>query len=533
MYEWKNFSIYKSLYIKEDQELLDFQQYSVYQSLIKKSFVFSLPTGAGKTFASLSSYFYYVEKYPKTKLIIVTNKSALFQFNSEIDKFFNFDKKRLIIHSDLPGKYKEVRAKAYSDFLESDTSVIIMNYPVLKIDIDKIIASIESLKKDSENKLFLILDEASAFKNTNTATYKAVLQMSGFMDKIIALTATLISGKLEEAYGIFRAIKIPLTKNKKAFIETFCITRKIPHLKIQQIVGYKNIINFKKLINPHCILLNKSDISESLPSFTSTISYLEEDWLQKETLKKIKDGYFTIDIDNNDAEKLVKMAEFGYTRRCHIDPNILFPDEKKISNYFSPKTLEILNVLNNELSDEKVIIYSHSKQYIKILEQAILSKCYNKQYKNILRITGDVTGEQREKNKQLFLDSEKYNLILLNKAGIEAINLQSASILIVVDLPQTGGSLIQLLGRLSRIGSKHSNLYVKYLLMKSSQDESEYFIIQKQLLLLNKVLGESEKNIIDFNYLRKDITFKNMSDEDFSCNSLNTILYNKYKKDTK
>lgn len=534
METWKNFEICKSSYIKEEQNLLDFQQYSIYQALNKKAFLLGLSTGSGKTFTSLSSFFYYKEKYDNTKLIIITNKSALFQFNSEIDKFFNYAGKRIVLHSDLKGNYKKARENAYSEF-SKDADVLIMNYPVLKLDIDKILDLVADLKKT--NKIFVIYDEATAFKNTSTAAYKSVLKLTSKVDKCLALTATLSKGKLEEAYGIFRGIGIPLTKTKALFLDAFCITKNVYRTNIKQIVGYKNIDQFKKVIEPHCILLNKSDINSSLPSFITKVTYLDLDDTQKENLQLIEDGYF---LEQSQAEKApedykeiseltIKLMAFGYNRRCLLDPSILYKDDK-YPNYLSPKTNEIINLLDEDYNNEKIVIYSHSKRYIDLLEKIIPKKCTNHNYKKILKITGDISTVDRERYKDLFTNDPNHNLIIINTAGIESINLQISNTLIVCDIPSNSGNLIQLLGRISRIGSNHTNLFVNYLLIKDHQDVDEYFIINKQLLLLKNILGESEKNIIDFEILKQDYAFNHMSSEELSTSSIDQILLNKNRK---
>jgi len=527
---WKDFEITPLSVIKDSHKLLDFQQYSVYCALNKKSYLLGLPTGGGKTFTSLATYFYYKEKYPNTKLIIVTNKSAIFQFDSEISKFFNYEKCRTVIHSEMTGNYKKARENAYSEF-ENNSEILILNYQNLKSDIDKIIVSVSDFKQKSpDNKVFIIYDEATAFKNTGTLTYKTVLKLNLLVDKFIALTATLTKGKLEEAYGIFKGIGISITKSKAQFIREFCVTKKIPRLHIEQIIGYKNISKFKEIIDPHCIILNKTDISDSLPSFTTNIVYCTLDSAQKEMLKLIKSGYFIKDDVEQDNAMLLKMMEFGFNRRCLIDPNIVYSEDEKIPNYKSPKTIEILDLLNDSYSNEKIVIYSHSKKYIDILEKTISSEVENSSYKKVLKITGDITAQDREKSKQLFTESEKHNIILINTAGLESINLQISGTLIVCDIPTSAGNLIQLLGRISRIGSKHKQLSVNYLLMKDQQDESEYFIINKQLYLLNNIIGESEKNIIDFEYLKQDKAFSGMSDEELSTMSIDQILYNRDRK---
>lgn len=530
--EFKNFEIEKSQYIKEDHNLLDFQQYTIYKALNTTSFLISFPTGCGKTFTSLATYFYYLEKYPNTKLIIFTNNSAIFQFNSEIDKFFKYDNERIVIHSSIDKDYKKARLEAFKEFtISSNKNILILGYSILKINIEDLLNTCKTLDKN-KIPIFIIYDEATNFKNTATATYKGVIQLSFFATRILALTATLSKGKLDEAYGIFRGIQIPLAPSKKAFMDKYCIIKKLHKSWFTKIVGYKNIDHFKNTIKDHSILINKSDISESLPSFISKCVELETDSLTKDFIKCVKNNKVNL-INGEDSDqldsKINAMVMVGTIHRGCVSPfitNIITDSMLNVekSTYKSPKHLEILRLLDDEYNDEKIVIYCTSRKFIDILEKSIKDDCENKNYNKVLKITGEIDPIQREKNKELFTKSKDYNIILINTAGIESINLQASNTLIVVDIPKSAGDLIQLLGRISRIGSKHSNLYVNYLLLKGTQDIAEYNIIQKQLFLLKNILGEFEKNVIDYESFKKDKVLSSLSDDEIQNSSIDKIL---------
>ena len=524
---WKNFKINKCSLIKDEYDLLDFQQYAIYLALNSKSFVCGLPTGSGKSCTSLATYFYYKEKYPKTKLLIFTDSSAILQFNSEISKFFKYEKERLVIY-DNGTNYKKHRENSYNKFQNDESfEIMILNYPIAYLDFPKLMDTLINFKnKDSENKLYCIFDEATAFKNISTKTHKSISKIANLADKKIALTATITKGKAEEIYGIFKGIGILLEKTKAAFLEKYCILKKIPNFNFVQIVGYKNINELKERISKFSISVNKSDIQESLPSFTIKTINVKTDSAQTELIKKIKNGYFIKeDLDREDA-MITALTEFGYIRRSLIDPNIVYSEEDLLLDYKSPKTIQLLNLLENEYDNEKLVIYCASKKYINILEKEI-KNCSNKNYTKVLKITGDVSNEDRENYKRSFTNDSNYNIILINNAGIQAINLQISGTIICCNFPDNGGNLLQLMGRISRIDSKHNKLNIVYLITKDTSEEDEYYILNKQLLLLKSILGESEKGIIDYEVLKNDSQFKGISDEEFLNLSFDKIMYNK------
>lgn len=516
---WKDFEIIPCSYIKEDKKLLDFQQYTVFNILKKKAFLVGLPTGGGKTFTSLASFFYYKEKYPKTKLIIVTNKSALFQFDSEIDKFFNTDILRKIVHADAETDYKAYRNKIYEDF-KNNLDCFFTNYQTLAKDVAIVSNNIvEYKKKDKENKVFIIYDEATAFKNHKTRTYTAVANLTMRVDKAIALTATASKGKLEEIYNILNAIGLPIESNIHKFQAEYCIQKEVfahrgarTRFRPKITVGYKNLDKFRDKIKDIAIILTKSDISTSLPPFTSKLTQLEMDDTQRGFIKEIQES---------ELEGIVKI---GHIRRTLLDPYIVNESFDKKDTYRSPKTLEILRLLEEDYDNEKVIIYSHSRKYINLLEEIISKECENKNYNKVLKITGEITSQQREEYKLKFSETSDHNILLINVAGIESLNLQISNQILVCDMPSSAGNLIQLLGRISRIGSEHSKLYVNYLMTNNTQDLQEYYIIMKQAFLLKNVIGEAEKNTIDYEILNKDNIFPGLTPEQLETMTLDKIL---------
>ena len=92
--------------------------------------------------------------------------------------------------------------------------------------------------------------------------------------------------------------------------------------------------------------------------------------------------------------------------------------------------------------------------------------------------------------------------MVLNDAGLEALNLQASNTLLVTTLPRTAGDLVQLAGRISRIGSTHTGLSIRYFLTEKSQDIDDYLILQCQLLVMYMTQGDSEEGLIDWELLQ-------------------------------
>jgi len=207
---WKNFELIKLDCSKDDFTLLDFQAFAIYQALQADTFYISLPTGTGKTLCSIATYLYYKEIYPDTKLMIVTTNSALFQFAEEFSKFFNHNLLIQVIHAKAEGikasNYQEQRKDIIKNWGKTkNPDVILMNYPIFRSEKENIIKAIKDIKKQGRS--FVVFDEATAFKDLKPQISKAVAAVSKLVDKKLCLTATLLKGKLEEIYGMFKNMK--------------------------------------------------------------------------------------------------------------------------------------------------------------------------------------------------------------------------------------------------------------------------------------------------------------------------------------
>jgi hypothetical protein len=112
--------------------------------------------------------------------------------------------------------------------------------------------------------------------------------------------------------------------------------------------------------------------------------------------------------------------------------------------------------------------------------------------RKFLRITGAESEKQRDINKRLFQDPNSgYDLIVINAAGMDGINLQSAAHLILLDAPWSWGDLIQLVGRMVRMASPHSMCTLHIFVANGTIDEYTIETLKGKKQLFEAILGES------------------------------------------
>ena len=610
---WETFEMVRLPILRPEINLYNFQQYAINKAIRQRIFCIALSTGLGKTVCSYASYFYYrmvmKAKGIDTRLLIVTNKSAVLQFRSELDKFFDHGLKAVAVHSGMAKlgakNYAGARRNAYEMWSNtydpnSQLDVLVMNYATFRMDVGdmkfedrskplepgevyKIKASkvgtigraIQQLQENGVH-VFVVFDEATVFKNIQTATHRAVEKVASASHRVTGLTATLTKGKLEEIYAIYKALGVQLARNKEEFENEYCVVFQHPKQRfVRSIRGYKNTAKFVQLIRDISIVLRKIDVAKFLPAYSLRKIPVEH---SPEQFKIISDVYSgLIDItqfgqdleleaddqgvfslpgetteavdaenpfnlpatpdqlpdENANQKRVTTFMESGFIKRALLDHRIVTKQGLNDFKTMSPKTKEIIRLLNDEFTGEKIVIYTPSKLYLKLLRKTIENHPdVPDYYKKVLEISGDISQVDREQAKIDFTDSKQHNIIIINDAGLESINLQAASVLIVATMPSSGGNMVQLAGRLSRIGSTHANLLLLYLLTENSQDEDEYIIINQQMQMMAQVMGEAEKGLLDWDALREAEAERRkmqeeLSEDEFKKASMQQLLFHK------
>jgi SNF2 family DNA or RNA helicase len=333
---------------------------------------------------------------------------------------------------------------------------------------------------DNPNRLITVFDEAVALKNPESQIHQFGSWLSSISHKVIAVTATITKGQLEEAYNILKCIGINLTNSYKQFADNFCIFKK-SHFKVNGrqitvLTGYKNIQQFCVLVKPHFIGRAKKDVAPELPAFTIKRYVVKETAFTHDAISSI----YTDAVYNKVPPNL------GRIRIALTTPSLICDRIPK--DHFSAKVEELIRLLNEDFIDEKVIVYLDYKSPIDYLAEH-LPQHLPDAYKRILKITGDTTDRQSVLN--LFNTSSKHNLLFINSAAKEGVNLQAAGHLIFLTLPYRAGDYVQIAGRISRIGTEHQSLVIHNIVQEDSSDTDCESIIQVGLKLMKQIAASS------------------------------------------
>jgi SNF2 family DNA or RNA helicase len=486
--------------------------------LLLERMVLGDSTGLGKTLQSIATYTWLLEKDPTIRILIVTNKSAIYQWQEEFEKFTIGITTRVITNEYEGLKGYNARKLQYENFKEN---VMILGYSTIKDEY-------ESVCQALGNNFIVFFDECTAFKNRKTEAHFSSSFISERAKRVYGLSATIIKNGLEEVYGIYSVIVPGLFGRITKFKDTYCQQKMMRLIikgkkrQIPKIVGYKNLDQFKRVLDPYFLIRKKEEVASELPKLISKKivleMYPEQKALYKQALagiiyeEKVKREFYEISdkvrlgeadektmklyeerkekyekFMTSEGKKRGKLAALTYCQMISNGPGLINqPGE-------SSKQDEFLRLIKEELVNEKIILFTRFKTSIQFLEVI----CERNKV-NYVKITGDDNDIERQKARQRFQTSTDCNLIFITQAGSASLNLQSAGCIIFYDTPWSYGDLVQTIGRAQRIGSIKEHILLLHLANKGTIDMRVLDKVTDKKDLSDKILGNTSVGALDF-----------------------------------
>lgn len=513
-----------------------YQVQGAYHLMAMRRMVLGDDTGTGKTVQTIAALCYLWDKDPTLKPIVIAPKSAIRQWASEIRKFTNGV--RPVIVGENPKKNEapiDARTRTYKDWAEAaEKTVLIINYALLVRDWNHggfqppreggksakqpvKPGLLDEITQKLGGRVVVVADEATAFKNMKTKTWEVIRYLCDRSGRSWGLTATLLKNNLEEGYSIYKAIKPDLFGTKQSFLDTFCsykLEKRAGRL-IPMILGYRNLDEFRDKIDPFFIGRKKHMVSDELPVVTSREVLCQLSPAEEAKYEEALSGILELgDGEVRDFEEHKALVSLIYCQRIvdslallkfqegdEVPAGLAFEnDSHKIGATFA-KEDALVDLLTEELSEEKVIVYTRFESIVGRL-QDILKRHGIKS----VRVTGKENDKKRFEAQQQFQDIKSdVRVVFITSAGSEAINLQQAAATVFFDLPWSWGEYVQILGRMVRIGSPHKGVLAYHLLAERvNGDDSKTIdhhvlsLLKKKKKLIDKILGEAAQGALEF-----------------------------------
>jgi SNF2 family DNA or RNA helicase len=476
-------------------------------------------TGIGKSIQLIAAYSWLLTQDPTLKLLIVCQKSALFQWAEEFKKFTSDISVRVITNEYAGLSGNAARMLQYKSFKEN----------VMVICYSPLLDEYEMLKDAMGERFTIAFDECHQFKGRKTKTHFACAELAAKASRVYGLSATVLKNNLEEVWSIYSVIVPGLFGNITSFGKQFC-QQKLMKLQINgkeryipKTTGYKNLHQFKQLIDPYILARKKEEVASELPPLVSRKVILEMEPEQKELYKralsgilyeeKVKHDFFEVSDKiragttdektvkqynelkkkydmflTEEGKKRGKLAALTYCQMISNGPALVGePGE-------SSKELEFERLITEELVGEKIILFTRFKSGIPNLE--VICERKGIQY---TKITGDVlTAQERFQAQTRFQTDPNCRIIFITTAGSASINLQAAGVVIFYDTPWSYGDLVQTIGRAQRIGSLQEHVLLIHMLNEHTIDMRVMTRVTNKKDLSDEILGDTAKGALEF-----------------------------------
>lgn len=420
----------------------------------------------------LVGYAFLKVKSPKHRLLVMAPKSALFQWQDSVHRFLNGVTAEVVGYDSRTGTFKN-RAYRHSVYRNSKSDVLLLSYHTMARDIDEILAHIEDF--------VVVMDEIQTIKSRNQRLlYPASLKLSQKARYTWGASATPIMNRLEELFAIINVLIPGFFGDFNHFKRCYYDYRQNAKGQWEH-VGYKNLSQLMHLIRPFYLKRPANEINQHLPEIVMREVLVDMEGEQEATYKEIIRSKFP-GTEEMKARKLTRLASLTYAQIVSDAPAVLN------LNGGSSKTDELIRLLTDELSDQKVIVYTRFEMVITYLSGIL--KVNKIKFE---RITGKEDPLQRNRAKNTFNSSPDVNVILINDAGGEAIELASAGIIVFFELPFSWGKFTQIIGRARRRGSAHKHLLILLLMNRGTVDEKTYRILQVKEKLVSRTFGVDDE----------------------------------------
>jgi SNF2 family DNA or RNA helicase len=106
----------------------------------------------------------------------------------------------------------------------------------------------------------------------------------------------------------------------------------------------------------------------------------------------------------------------------------------------------------------------HDKLVIAVWHKAVMEDLYERYKKISVKIDGSVNGKDRQLAEDRFQTDDSIKIIFIQTdAGGEGITLTASNAIAIIEMPDTPGQVIQLVGRIDRVGAeKHKQLMIYF-----------------------------------------------------------------------
>ena len=423
--------------------------------------------GLGKTLQAITAAHWMAQHADIKRILVVCPASLKHQWAREIEKFTGH--RAQTIQGGAGTRHVQYRA---------DALFFVVNYELVLRDLSVIN---ETLRPD-----LLILDEAQRIKNWQTkiaSTIKLIASRHAFV-----LTGTPLENRLVDLYSLLQVIDSRVLGPLWRCMIDFHITD-----ERGKVIGYRNLSELRRRIAPVMLRRDRSLVSDQLPDRSEVRLDIPMTRKQKELH----------DAALSSAGRLATIAKrrpltpseqnrlMAALQQARMACNAAGLVDKETEG--SPKLDELARLLEDLClqSNQKVVVFSQWE-----LMTAMVEKVLRQMNIGCVRLHGGVPTHKRGDLMDRFREDEAVQVFISTDAGGVGLNLQSASVLINLDMPWNPAVLDQRIARVHRLGQKQK-VQIFLMLAEDSYEEQVARLVQgKRELFDNVISPEASEDVV-------------------------------------
>jgi superfamily II DNA or RNA helicase len=357
---------------------------------------------------------------PVAPSLAIVPKSLVFNWKQEAARFA--PKLRVLDHT---GHAREKESLEHFD----DYDLILTTYGTLRND--------AVLFKDTRFD-YVILDEAQAIKNSDTASAKAARLLTG--DNRLALSGTPIENHLGELWSLFEFLNPGMLGAASVFKLAGGVGRN-PDEETRQLLA--------QALRPFILRRTKSQVAKDLPAKQEQTIFCELEPEQRKLYDELRDHYRNtlLDLVARDGvakSKMQALEALLRLRQAALHPGLI--DKKRVKE--DSAKLDLLLPQLVELFEEghKVLVFSQFTSFLAILRRRLDKEKIEHEYL-------DGSTRDRQARVERFQNDPGCKLFLISmKAGGLGLNLTAAEYVYLLDPWWNPAVEAQAIDRAHRIG---------------------------------------------------------------------------------
>ncbi len=421
--------------------------------------------GLGKTIQAIGVAELMKEQTGISSALIVCPTSLKYQWQSEIQKFTSG---KVQVIEGLP----HIRQGQY----ESDAFYKIVSYHTLSHDLD----SINHVEFD-----LVILDEAQRIKNWKTKIAQSVKKIHS--PYALVLTGTPLENKLEDLYSIIQFVDPFKLGPYYQFLDYYQVKN-----DTGRVVGYNHLHEISEKLSDIMIRRTKKEVLSQLPERMDKNLFVSMTEPQMGMHQEFKE---------NVSRLVNKWKRFGFLnetdrQRLMINLNLMrmvcdstYIVDQQTRN--DTKIGELMNILEEYFdgNDEKVVVFSQWERMTRLVARELDNRNTGYRYLN-----GSVPSRDRKELFDHFNSDSTCRVFLSTDAGSTGLNLQSASMVINLDIPWNPAVLEQRIGRVHRYGQKNKVSVINFV-SSGTIEHRMIGVLNFKSSLFDGILNDGEDSI--------------------------------------